>query len=556
MPGIQLESSQPSVANAALADKPRMRLRVLVIVTVLTHFTTASIRKSSVGMENEALIVRCPRQGRSRYPVDWYYSETNQSVTTQKGNRVFAEGERLKLLPAKAEDSGVYTCILRGSTFNKTGHVNVTIYKKQPGCKIPDDLIYSTTTGSEKNSKIYCPTIDLYNWTAPVEWFKDCKLLQGSSYTVTATRSFAFHNENGFSLFPVIIAPPQNATQEVQIGKAVNITCSACFGKGSQLLAAVLWQVNRINVGKLGEARIWEEQEQNQSSSNALACLSSVLRIADVREEDLLLKFQCLALNFHGLKRHSLRLRRKEPIDRQSTYYMLAGFGILLMLINIMMIMLKVFWIEVILLWRDIARPYKARNDGKIYDAYVIYPRTHKDSPEGNCSVEYFVHQILPDVLENKCGYNLCIYGRDLLPGEDQALFSLSFLTRRGHGGGDQHPTEPGHIFILTPEAAHSEELAYEQEVALHSALVQGDSKAILIEVPAPGGPGGLQLAGLPGSLQHLVEVQGTIKWREDHVANKRSLNSRFWKRVRYHMPVPSKPPGKTSHSAPEWPQL
>lgn len=44
----------------------------------------------------------------------------------------------------------------------------------------------------------------------------------------------------------------------------MNITCSACFGKGSQLLAAVLWQVNRINVGKLGEARIWEEQEQNQ----------------------------------------------------------------------------------------------------------------------------------------------------------------------------------------------------------------------------------------------------------------------------------------------------
>lgn len=41
---------------------------------------------------------------------------------------------------------------------------------------------------------------------------------------------------------------------------------------------------------------------------------------------------------------------------------MLAGFGILLMLVYVMMIMLKVFWIELILLWRDIARPYKARN--------------------------------------------------------------------------------------------------------------------------------------------------------------------------------------------------
>lgn len=49
-------------------------------------------------------------------------------------------------------------------------------------------------------------------------------------------------------------------------------------------------------------------------------------------------------------------------VDHQSTYYILAGFGILLLLINVMIIMLKVFWIEVILLWRDIARPYKTRN--------------------------------------------------------------------------------------------------------------------------------------------------------------------------------------------------
>lgn len=49
-------------------------------------------------------------------------------------------------------------------------------------------------------------------------------------------------------------------------------------------------------------------------------------------------------------------------VDRQSNYYVLAGFSILLMLINVLVIFLKVFWIEVILLWRDIARPYKTRN--------------------------------------------------------------------------------------------------------------------------------------------------------------------------------------------------
>lgn len=223
-------------------------------------------------------------------------------------------------------------------------------------------------------------------------------------------------------------------------------------------------------------------------------------------------------------------------MDQQSTYYMLAGFSLLLFLINALVIILKVFWIEIILFWRDIARPSKTRNDGKIYDAYVIYPRSCKNSAAGASSVEYFVYQILPDVLENKCGYNLCIFGRDLLPGQDVAstVETSIRMSRR-------------HLFILTPEIAHSKEFAYEREIALHSALIQQDSKAILIEMEALYPPGGLQFEELQDSLKHLIKVQGTIKWREDHVANKRSLNSKFWKHVRYRMPsVPSRLPRRT----------
>lgn len=106
------------------------------------------------------------------------------------------------------------------------------------------------------------------------------------------------------------------------------------------------------------------------------------------------------------------------------------------------------------------------------------------------------------------------------------------------------------HIFILTPQISHSKEFAYEQEIALHSALIQNESKVILIEMEALSKPGGLQFGEFQDSLRHLVDTQGTIKWREDHVANKRSLNSRFWKRVRYHMPVPDKLPKKPSNLA------
>ncbi|XP_059973724.1 interleukin-1 receptor-like 1 [Mesoplodon densirostris] len=549
-----------------------MGLWVLVTLTILIPSTSATFSKSSWGLENEALIVRCPRQERSRYPVVWYYSKTNKRITTQRRSRVVASGERLKFLPAKVNDSGFYTCIIRSPTSNKTGYVNVTIYKKQPGCDIPDFLLYSTTSGSERNSKIYCPTIDLYNWTAPVEWFKNCEVLQGSryrarksfllidnanskdtgdytckfmhnengvNYTVTATRSFTVIDKRSFSLFPVIIAPPQNETKEVEIGKPANLRCSACFGKGSQTMADILWQVNGSNVENFGEARIQVLQEQNQSSRSDLTCLTAVLRIADVKEEDLSLKYDCLAMNFRGLITHTVRLRRKNPTDQQITYYMLAGFSILFLLINVFVIILKAFWIEIILLWRDIARPHKTRNDGKTYDAYVIYPRNCKNSPEGASSVEYFVHQILPDVLENKCGYNLYIYGRDLLPGEDVATTVETSIQKSRR-----------YIFILTPEVMHSKKFAYEWEIALHNTLIQNDSKAILIEMEALCPPSGLQFGELQDSLKHLVKVQGTIKWREDLVANKQSLNSKFWKHIRYHMPVPSKLPRKTPRSA------
>nr|XP_030694574.1 interleukin-1 receptor-like 1 isoform X4 [Globicephala melas] len=549
-----------------------MRLWVLVIPAILIPSTSATFSKSSWGLENEALIVRCPRQEKSRYPVVWYYSKTNKHITTQRRSRVVASGERLKFLPAKVNDSGFYTCIIRSPTSNKTGYVNVTIYKKQPGCDIPDFLIYSTTSGSERNSKIYCPTIDLYNWTAPVEWFKNCEVLQGPryrahksfllidranskdtgdytckfmhnengvNYTVTATRSFTVIDKQSFSLLPVIIAPPQNETKEVEIGKPANLRCSACFGKGSQTMADILWQVNGSNVENFGEARMQVLQEQTQSSRSKLTCLNAVLRIADVKEEDFSLKYDCLAMNFRGLITHTIRLRRKNPMDQQSTYYVLAGFSILFLLINVSVVILKAFWIEIILLWRDIARPHKTRNDGKIYDAYVIYPRNCKNSPEGASSVEYFVHQILPDVLENKCGYDLYIYGRDLLPGEDVATTVETSIQKSRR-----------HIFILTPEVTHSKECAYEWEIALHNTLIRNDSKAILIEMEALCPPSGLQFGDLQDSLKHLVKVQGTIKWREDLVANKQSLNSKFWKHIRYHMPVPSRLPRKTPRSA------
>lgn len=65
------------------------------------------------GLENEALIVRCPQSAGSLYPVEWYHSNTNESIPTQKRSRIFVLRDRLKFLPARVDDSGMYACVIR-----------------------------------------------------------------------------------------------------------------------------------------------------------------------------------------------------------------------------------------------------------------------------------------------------------------------------------------------------------------------------------------------------------------------------------------------------------
>ncbi|NWU65024.1 ILRL1 protein, partial [Pterocles burchelli] len=157
--------------------------------------------------------------------------------------------------------------------------------------------------------------------------------------------------------------------------------------------------------------------------------------------------------------------------------------------------------------------------DGKIYDAYVIYPRSYTN--EANF-VEYFVYQLMPDILENKCGYKLCIYGRDIYPGEDTA----SAIEKRMQKSRRL-------IILLTHQLINCKEPAYDQHIALYNALIQNDAKVILLEMETIG-----TYEKLQESLRFIIKQQGTVKWKEQHTVHPQSSNSKFWKQVRYHMPM------------------
>ncbi|KAL6466217.1 hypothetical protein MHYP_G00263500 [Metynnis hypsauchen] len=175
--------------------------------------------------------------------------------------------------------------------------------------------------------------------------------------------------------------------------------------------------------------------------------------------------------------------------------------------------------------WMYVIVTLKSR-DGKAYDAYVIYQKDNLDEKMKK-KLAYFINRVLPDILEKSCGFKLCIYGRDDLPGEADCIELTEMriqLSRRL-------------IVVLTPGFSQEQDLmtpvqGYDWQVGLHQVLFQQETRMILIQL------GDIKdYSHLPLGLQHLLQKSSPLIWNEGS-RQAASPSSRFWKQVRYMMPV------------------
>nr|XP_006127707.1 interleukin-1 receptor-like 1 [Pelodiscus sinensis] len=545
-------TSHTNPAESLHSELSRNMMGLLHLMLLSTLLSVSMTSESYDAMEGEALVVKCPRDRPNR-TITWYHTQTNLPIPAEEGERIFSSGRFLWFLPTAKEDSGTYTCFVCDfSKCTMPSTVSVMVYPYKRGICFPSRIRYPNDTGTLTSGKIVCPTIDNYENATIVKWYKDCKPLQGPSekylmrekylfikcppktdegyytcyftymhggnvYNVSATRRFIVEETVSSPILAQIQYPTDNSVIQVELGSPVNISCKAFLGIGKQNIAVVTWNVNETKAEALNSLRFQVDCQFFRESDRRYYG-ESILNIEKVKEEDLLSNFSCTALNEMGFVMHKVMLQLKVPGHHHNTY-LIIGILVLLVIIALLVILHHFFQINIVLLCREIFKPYKTQNDGKIYDACVIYPKNRTN--EANF-VEYFVHQILPDVLENKHGYKLCIHGRDMLPGEDAAnAFEMRILKSRRL------------IIILTPQLIECEEFAYEHQIALYNALIQNDIKVILLEMETIG-----DYKGLQESLRHIIKQQGTIKWKEKHTQSPYASNSTFWKHVRYHMPV------------------
>ncbi|KFP65907.1 Interleukin-1 receptor type 2, partial [Cariama cristata] len=136
-------------------------------------------------LHGEPVVLKCPSP---RYKhldfsaltpnITWYKNGSKTMISGRDEDpRIWAEGDALWFLPAMLEDSGVYICTRRNSSYCAEVSIHLTVVEKRAAREIAYlQVLFTFTSG-----KIVCP--DLWDFTPnrtslELKWYKDALPLE------------------------------------------------------------------------------------------------------------------------------------------------------------------------------------------------------------------------------------------------------------------------------------------------------------------------------------------------------------------------------------------
>ncbi|XP_075594762.1 interleukin-1 receptor type 1 isoform X5 [Balearica regulorum gibbericeps] len=447
----------------------------------------------------------------SDYNLTWYKNGSATPVTTERDARIHQREGLLWFIPAALEDSGLYECDVRSLNHSNKKPIYLTVFKNDNSLCFNGRMKFEQKVMSTKTGKIICPDLEHFkdedNNQPEVYWYKECKP------GFLEDKRLLLAEEGPLQVRPEFVYPKNN-TIEVELGSHVVMECNISSGINGLI---PFWQVNDKDVDSFDST--YREQFYEEVTSHGLAVSGTKFNISHVKVKDYAHKFFCHFI--YGSQEFAAYIKLERPA-RNIQGFLIGGGVSLIFLVFFTLFIYKIFKVDIVLWYRDSCHPFlgKKVSDEKIYDAYVLYPKNRE-----SClySSDIFALKILPEVLERQCGYNLFIFGRDDLPGE--AVISVA----------DEKIHQSRRVIIvLVPEPSCYSviEDVYEKQLAMYNALIQGGIKVILIELEKI-----QDYTNMPEAIKYIKQKHGAIRWKGDFSERSHSASTRFWKKVRYHMP-------------------
>ncbi|NXO87488.1 I18RA protein, partial [Sitta europaea] len=485
----------------------------------------------------------------NQHKVKWFWHQKDKETlkAIKESSNLAFQGDALWFKPIRDTASGLYICRIWG----KIPCLKIVLEvqtKKGAKCSGYDTNMLYLLAGS--GNSITCPGTKCYSHIKKpnVKWYKDghqikyrksrpsLKLKQNEIYlnptydkdagvyvcdytlsdnitkwtvrtavTVEVTAKNTIHPPN-------LLYPDGVVILEVEVGKPLELECRVQFGFETVSPMRVIWKRNN-------------EENENEKLNQETSVYSKGLKghtllhvatLKEVTEKDLRSNFTCFAENSVGNATAVIQLKRKQ---RVLFLYILCSVISTLFAFVLCTAFIYQHWIEILLMYRSYLVHNKSTEDGKEFDAFVSYAKLNSsESDSALISEEKFALELLPDVLENKYGYKLCILERDILPGgayTDEVVTAIKQSRRV--------------IIILSPAYVSGPSI-FELQAAVNCALEDKGIKLVLIKFQDFREP-----ETLPPVVKKALRILPIVTWKSSLSA---APCKKFWKYMHYHMPM------------------
>ncbi|XP_056412057.1 interleukin-1 receptor type 1 isoform X2 [Hyla sarda] len=496
------------------------------------------------------------------FNVTWIRNDSQTEMATDRQARVYQDHKYLKFIPADLQDSGLYQCILRNTTYCIKKIRRVEVFDYDDGLCYNHSVMYLNEIPMAPSLNIECPDIDIYvNYrNTKVKWFKECQPLNrdsqryqmpgktliisnlstqdsgnytcevlftynGVSYNISRTIQYNILDQQ--EIAEAVMKFPSNNVLDVELGSPITLSCKVLYNESiilywtyNDTTMAFYTEDDRVTMGYV-EQTVTEDGIENFITLN----------FTKVTEEDLNRKFYCHIWSLKNNQDTKFYVTLKRP-DPNFQGFLIAFFVSVFLVMVISIITIRIFKVDIVLWYRSscFAKKGQPVADGKKYDAYIMYPK--KSMETSSYETDIFVLKVLPEVLEKQCFYRLFIIGRDDLPG--QAMADLV----------DETISQSRRVIIVLGNIFNEKNGDdFEQQKAMYDALIRNKTKVILIELEKI-----TDYANMSESIKYIKQKQGVVRWKGKFTEAALSPNTRFWKNIRYQMPPAQRHNDKELH--------
>ncbi|MEQ2280729.1 hypothetical protein AMECASPLE_022948 [Ameca splendens] len=524
--------------NTALLDTTRMILLLFFLITGACTVTPKMIYVK-VG---ELVTLRCRESEQDGTLMLWkketdqkmhLYSNMSSSEQQKLGLVVYQNS--LVILSASVNHQGNYSCGPLSNTSSQMFYRLIVCSNESKQCNIRKR--YDHTCYRNKACKLYCPEGEFLPAGVPgitknkLKWHKEngepsepyfpSVELEASGVYI-CTRSYLYsggiYNISLTSVLDVqtgerrsnlgIYSPKNGQAFEVELGTTMRIECKAIIDSCTDDL---FW----IHGTDFLDSGDYYTDSCNESG--VMPQRRTTLIFKEISQANLSTNFTCKLDKSTPTSTSIVNIilfKKAQPSRRMVT---ICTVCIVVLTVVTVVIYVK-FKIDVTLFVRDkvgFKLCQSNTSDGKSFDAFLMCYKSYTDGGLSEAD-----RKCLATTLEDQFGYSLCLYDRDVLPGQAIAEAVLACI-------------EQSRAVVLVPSFPDPKTGSGVLS-AIHASLVEQKTRLIFINTEQTEAS---RSGSFPEALQLLSKAGKSVTWKGG------PPSSCFWKQLRYHLPAPQQTP-------------